>query len=427
MAMEFETDGTAGTNQLGCVNMYAGANGADEPMYYFDNFGFYQLSTPLAPPTAEVDVEDIVVEINDGIAVTETFNLSNVGEQDLSYDIYPVYDVEAAGGTATAEIAWCGDFDTGIGSDGAVARQIAVLFTPSVQADYIGTELTSIEFYLADNILDAQVRVWTVGSTTVPGPGDLVFSAPFTPVVGDWNSVEVTESIVMNGTPVYIGLSYFQPAGIFAMGSDIGPKVPGVNWSSTGPGWSELSLDRNWNIRGVVTGDPLPAYMDVPIDMGMVLPGGDETVAVFFDPTGLEAAQYTGEIVVATNDPETNYTYIPTTLDIVTSTNDITKTTSLTVQPNPTSDLVYLKADANITEVRVVNYLGQTVQVFQMMETQPQIDLSPFDSGVYFLEVSTEEGQHTIKVMKKLKHKPLINKGGRIACVPFFMRVRHGL
>jgi hypothetical protein len=103
---------------------------------------------------------------------------------------------------------------------------------------------------------------------------------------------------------------------------------------------------------------------------------------------------------VATNDPETNYTYIPTTLDIVTSTNDITKTTSLTVQPNPTSDLVYLKADANITEVRVVNYLGQTVQVFQMMETQPQIDLSPFDSGVYFLEVSTEEGQHTIKVMK---------------------------
>jgi hypothetical protein len=56
MAMEFETDGTAGTNQLGCVNMYAGANGADEPMYYFDNFGFYQLSTPLAPPTAEVEL-----------------------------------------------------------------------------------------------------------------------------------------------------------------------------------------------------------------------------------------------------------------------------------------------------------------------------------------------------------------------------------
>ncbi|NOR86720.1 MAG: hypothetical protein GQ527_03835, partial [Bacteroidales bacterium] len=33
-----KTDGTPGANQLGCVNMYAGAEGSDTPVYYFDNF-----------------------------------------------------------------------------------------------------------------------------------------------------------------------------------------------------------------------------------------------------------------------------------------------------------------------------------------------------------------------------------------------------
>ena len=377
-----KTDGTPGTNQLGCVNMYAGANGSDNPLYYFDNFTFVSLSSALAPPTAEVDTDEFIVEISDGVAVTETFNLANIGEQDLSYEIYPVYDVEAASGTATGTMSYCGDFDAGIGSDGAVARKIAVLFQPSMLADYIGTELTSIDFYLADQALDLQVKVWTVGATTVPGPGEEIYSASFNPTIGAWNTAELSEGIILDGTPIYVGVTYFQPAGIFAFGSDIGPRFPGVNWSSTGPGWSEFTLDRNWNIRGNVTGDPITTYMDIPIDMGMVMPGDDETIGVFFDPTGLAAGQYTGEIVVATNDPETNYNYIDVILDIVTSVNDVNATDAVTLYPNPTSDLIQLRADANITEVRVSNYLGQVVNVYQVMNTQTSIDLSQLDNGV---------------------------------------------
>lgn len=398
-----KTDGTPGTNQLGCVNMYAGSlsGTGDTPKYYFDNFGFYELSTPLAPPTAEVDTEEFMIEISDGIAVTETFNIANVGEQDLSYEVFPVYNVEAASGSATGTMAYCGDFDAGIGSDGAVARKIAVLFLPSIQADYIGTELTSIEFYMADVALDLQVKCWAMGSTTVPGPGEEIYSANFNPTVGMWNTYELTEPILITGEPIYVGVSYFQPAGVFAFGSDIGPRMPGVNWSSTGPGWSEFSLDRNWNIKGNVTGDPVPSYIDVPIDAGMILPGMDETVGVFVDPTGLDVGTYTSQIVVATNDPVTNYNYIDVTLDIALSTSELNKTEAVVVYPNPTSDQINLQADQNITEVKVTNYLGQIVNVYEMNETQSSIDMSQLESGVYFIEVTTEASQHTIKVVKK--------------------------
>jgi hypothetical protein len=397
-----KTDGTPGANQLGCVNMYAGAlqGSGDTPMYYFDNFGFYQMSTPLAPPTAEVDVEEIIVGISDGIAVTETFTLSNVGEQDLNYEVYSVYDIEEVTGNATATIAHCGDFNGGVGFTAATVVRNAVLLTPSLMEEYIGTELTEIEFYMSDQALDFQVKVWAQGSTTVPGPGDEIYSASFTPTIGAWSAAELDEPIILDGTPLWIGLAYFQPAGLFSMGCDIGPKVPGVNFRSTGPAWGELGLDLNYNIRGIVTGDPIVPYMSIPVDAGIVVAGGDETVGVFFDPTGLAIGQYTGQIVIAANDPVTNYTNIATTLDIITSTNDINETAALALYPNPTNDRVYLRADANIKEVRIINYLGQTVQVYQMMETQSPIDLSSFDSGVYFFEVSTENGQHTVKVVK---------------------------
>ncbi len=405
MVVEFQwslkTDGTQGTNQLGCVNFYAGSNAPDVPMYYFDNFMYTATSSALAPPTVELSADEFVVAISDGVAVTETFTVGNVGEQDLMYDVYPVYDIDEVTGTATATVAHCGDFNGGVGFANAVALQNAVLLTPSLMESYIGTELTAIEFYIDDTALEFEVKIWAQGSTTVPGPGEEIYSAEFAPTIGAWSTAELDEPVILDGTPLWIGVAYFQPAGLFTMGCDLGPQVPGVNFRKTGPAWVELSLDLNYNIRGIVTGDPITTYMDIPVASGMVLPGGDETVGVFFDPTGLDAGQYTGMITVATNDPETNYSYIDVTLDIITATNDIDQVDALTVYPNPTMDLVHLSADANITEVRVSNYLGQVVHVYQMNETQSSVDLSTYDNGVYFVEVTTTVGTHTVKVVKK--------------------------
>jgi len=396
-----KTDGTEGTNQLSVADMFAGAENGDSPEYYFDNFAFASLSSALTPPTVELNIEEINVAIADGIAVTEQFNIANIGEQNLAYYAYPTFDVPAASGSGTGTMSYCGDFDAAIGSDAATVRKIAVLFQPSMVSDYVGTELTSIEFYMADNGLDFQVKVWGPGETTTPGPGEELLSMDFTPTAGQWNTAELAEGILLDGNPIWIGVEYFQPAGIFAFGSDSGPAVPGVNFSSTGPGWSELSLDRNWNLKGHVTGDPYNTFLDVPVDMGMVAPGNNENVTVFIDPTGLTGGQYTGAIVVATNDPVTNYVNIDVTLDIVTSVNDIDAQDAVMVYPNPTTDMLFLKANSMIKEVKISNYLGQLVESFNFIGENANISISDYENGVYFVEITTVNGKHTIKIIKE--------------------------
>lgn len=396
------TDGTAGENQLGCANMYAGAENGETPMYYFDNFTFVSLSNALTPATVEVDTEEFIVEIADGTAVTETFSIANVGQENLEYVVYPTYDVEASAGTATHNVGYCADDVTqNIGSDGAVSRKIAVLLESSLQEDYIGTTLESIEVFMADQALDMFVKVWAAGETTVPGPGEVIYSASFNATIGEWSEAMITDEIVLDGNPIYIGVEYFQPAAIYAMGCDAGPKVAGVNWSSTGPGWSEFSLDYNWAVRANTVGDPMPNWMDVPVEFGMIPGGGSETVAVFMSPDGLANGQYTGSLVVAANDPVTNYTEIDVTLDIITATSELNTTDAVMVYPNPTNDVVFVKADAQIEQVIVSNYLGQVVDIYTTLGSEGQINVSQLDNGVYFLEVTTDLAKHTIKVIKK--------------------------
>lgn len=396
-----QTDGTAGTNQMGCANMFAGAENDDVAEYYFDNFKFVSSSTALIPPTIEVDTEEIVVAIEDGLAVTETFAISNVGEQPLMYDVYPTYDIDMVTGTATNVVGYTGENNTGIGSDGAVARKVAVLLLPSLQQDYIGTAIESIDMFFADQPLDLSVKIWAVGEIAVPGPGELLYSAAFTPTVGAWSTATITDEIILDGNPVYIGVEYFQAAGVFAMGADAGPATPGVNWSSTGPGWSLLTLDNNWNLQANVVGDPFPSYMNVPIDFGMVAPGDSETVGVFFNPDGLDAGQYTGSLVIATNDPVTEYAYVDATLDIIIGTDELNTVDAVSVYPNPTNDIINVNANAQINQVVVSNYLGQVVDVYTSLGTNGQINVSQLDNGVYFLEVTTDIAKHTIKVIKK--------------------------
>ena len=395
-------NGDPGTSQLGVVNMYAYDGGiGGTPEYYFDNFTFVTFSTPVAPATIEIDVDEMMVELGNFGTASESFNIANSGEEDLAYYAYPVYDIDETTGTTESQLSYCDQFDNGVGYTNGVAVKIATLFTPSVVEDYIGTALTAVEFYMNDNALDLVVKVWGPGSTTVAGPGEELASMTFNPNIGAWSVAELDEAIILDGNPIWIGVTYFQPAGLFSMGADIGPKVPGVNYSSTGPAWSELTLDRNWNIRGDLLGDPMTPFMNIPIDMGVILGGGNENVNVDFDASGMDNGQYTGAVVIASSDAETNYSYIDVTLDIVTSVNDITAQDAVMVYPNPASDVIFVKANSVIREVRVSNYLGQLVDVFNFANNEANISVSDYNAGIYFVEVTTIQGKHTIKVVKE--------------------------
>jgi hypothetical protein len=85
---------------------------------------------------------------------------------------------------------------------------------------------------------------------------------------------------------------------------------------------------------------------------------------------------------------------------------DITETeqtSSLDLYPNPVQDKLYIEAEAVIEEVVVYDVYGR-VQNLRNSETQKlrnSIDVSDLNSGVYFVQIKTEEGNITKRFVKE--------------------------
>jgi len=70
------------------------------------------------------------------------------------------------------------------------------------------------------------------------------------------------------------------------------------------------------------------------------------------------------------------------------------------VYPNPTKHVVNVEADG-ITNIRVVDMLGQTLYETNASSNRVQIDLSGYAVGQYFLEVRTQNGIAIEKIVKR--------------------------
>jgi len=72
---------------------------------------------------------------------------------------------------------------------------------------------------------------------------------------------------------------------------------------------------------------------------------------------------------------------------------------SVSIYPNPATDVVNVKSDYNITNIEVMNYIGQVV--YSKKETDSRlvkINTSSFEAGVYFVKVTTSQGVRTAKI-----------------------------
>src|SRR5690606_35525972 len=74
---------------------------------------------------------------------------------------------------------------------------------------------------------------------------------------------------------------------------------------------------------------------------------------------------------------------------------------NIKVYPNPTTDIVYFETEEQLQTYELYNMLGQRVKQGTLANS-PQIDLSSFTSGTYFIKVITKAGDTGIfKVVKK--------------------------
>jgi hypothetical protein len=73
---------------------------------------------------------------------------------------------------------------------------------------------------------------------------------------------------------------------------------------------------------------------------------------------------------------------------------------NLAVYPNPVTDIVNVSYNEPITEVNVINMLGQVVISQKVNAEKIEINTSKLQSGSYILKVATTTGTATIKIVK---------------------------
>lgn len=77
-------------------------------------------------------------------------------------------------------------------------------------------------------------------------------------------------------------------------------------------------------------------------------------------------------------------------------------TNSISVYPNPATSIVNLSSKDSLTfeNVTIVDVNGRSVQTFVVNQTQTQINVSDLTSGIYFLNIETNEGSTVKKFIK---------------------------
>jgi hypothetical protein len=73
---------------------------------------------------------------------------------------------------------------------------------------------------------------------------------------------------------------------------------------------------------------------------------------------------------------------------------------SAVAYPNPASDVlnIFLNHSEKINEIKLLNVSGKLIQSYPTNTNQ--IDISQFENGVYFIEVTTNKGKLTSKFVK---------------------------
>lgn len=73
--------------------------------------------------------------------------------------------------------------------------------------------------------------------------------------------------------------------------------------------------------------------------------------------------------------------------------------TPIEVYPNPVVDYINIKAEMEVESVTIMNTIGQVVYHALMDQKSTKIDLSNYESGIYFVRMNTEDKTITKKIV----------------------------
>ncbi|MBN1337676.1 MAG: T9SS type A sorting domain-containing protein [Bacteroidales bacterium] len=413
-------NGGTGEKQLGGMDLFAGAPTGETPRFYMDDLTFSG-GGGIGNPIINVTPTSITEALQVGQTSTQELTIQNTGEQDLTYDIFITYQggpnlANASGTPAKKEVVlnlpvaspvpthggspapsddvilhYDGDNASAIGLTNGGEMKCAAMFPASMVAPYIGMEITSMEVFINDPPNSTKMLVYEYGLPNLPGPGDLVYEQQWTFTPGDWNTVNLSVPLMVEGGDLWVGYLVDHVAGSFPAGTDGGPANINGNWISSGPGWTHLSYDYNWNIRAHLTGTAMEQWLSVSPASGTVAVGGSDDIDVNFDAAGLTIGSYDATLVINNGDPNNSQVLVEVTLDVLTGINEI-ENSAVMIYPNPVSDYLNIKTNSKIIQVQIMNLMGQIIYNRSVDEMTHSVSLSNLSTGVYIVKIDTPEG-----------------------------------
>ena len=84
---------------------------------------------------------------------------------------------------------------------------------------------------------------------------------------------------------------------------------------------------------------------------------------------------------------------------VVKFTNGSSITEEIVIYPNPANDIININSNSNVSNVKVLNYLGQTIDNTNVNGMNVIINTSTYDAGIYFIQIETEKGISTQKII----------------------------
>jgi|GEM_PF-305499 len=142
--------------------------------------------------------------------------------------------------------------------------EAAAHFPAVTMVDYVGYDLTEVEFYINEFPDNCEVFIRSSNGSDTPGPvlhssGNIISDIR----TESWNTYVLPESYMLYGQGIWIGVRFKQDQGERIIGCDSGPADTNGDWlyDSNDGGWIPFSsrttangirIDINWNIRGVV-------------------------------------------------------------------------------------------------------------------------------------------------------------------------------
>ena len=151
-------------------------------------------------------------------------------------------------------------------------------------------------------------------------------------------------------------------------------------------------------IRANVQGAPVSAtWANLSKSEGSIPMGGIDEVLVNVNAIGLSAGDVkTANIIFVTNDPENPEVSIPLTLTVTGDNVNETAANAFNIYPNPTTGMVTVEGE-NINVVSIYNAAGQLVNIVRANDSNVNVDLSSYGTGVYFLNVIDNENNTTVQ------------------------------